>query len=173
MRENPLELCDTLAKIWNQLAKENGWTQRKEGFQILQTSGLPAFLIQTLEKNQANPPFQPEEAFQIILQTWNWKKSPAPIRLICSPKKWEAFVYSKKKLEEEVIQNISDRIEQTKKIVLAEWKKQRDKTECPTTASKRTEEYLRATGKWKNLTTQEKLEACQLLETLAQPMTPP
>jgi hypothetical protein len=172
----PEQIARVIAHTWNALNKTHGWHNPKTPENLLRTPHLIKSIQKLAQKFEITTQEKPNlnEIFHRILSQWNWEKTPAPLQILYSENKWKALEYEIQKTQEEQNSLKEEHLQRLRQTTKKEWLQQRKTTTCPTEATRKTEEYLRASGRWGTFTPTEKLAICQELETLTQttPNTP-
>ena len=151
---SPEKTAELLAKVYNSMARENGWPPAAETGSLLRNRKILTAVEKGIGKASEIPHGRsPETLVGWVLSRWNWNRSPAPIALAGSMAQWDALAASLAREAEETQETRTGRL-----AAVAAWVEKemrvRDGIDKPK-IKKEIEEYAQATGKIRSWTAEE------------------
>lgn len=162
--ELAIKLAGTIAEIWNELAKNNGWPTNVKLEAIKRNRKTLSAVMKGLEKTGEIPHGRDQRTLlKWTLSRWNWTKSPAPLSIVGSMTQWDALTKSLAREVQEKEQTDQERLGAITKWITKEIGL-RNKTKDNTNTRKEVQEFAEATGKINSWTNSEQQHFHQELE---------
>lgn len=152
--------CQQAAEAWNGFARRAGWPERLEQEELLKKRRFKT----NSAKAWGESSFPPKDGITWVLSRWNWDRSPAPIELLCSRNQWDAWRALQTAIQEEIHQRrelcLKHRREEARSLI----NRLRRSGITQEERSKQALEIIRASGKWRAWSIQEKMAFYEELE---------
>lgn len=162
------KLATIVAKVWNELAKENGWPKRVTQEELRRMGPL----ITSVNKGLAHIgecTRNEETLIRWVLCRWNWERSPAPLTQVGVAKLWATLKDSIDRETEEAIMDIEKQLEEVAEWVRFQYERARGMGLTPADAADRVAKYAVSSGKVDTLTPREKARLDEELKKLTPP----
>jgi len=163
----PEKVAGQISEAWNHLAKNHGWPTRISPEDTLRKTRVIQKTLAGIEGlSELTPPPTLLETLLWILSKWNWNKTPAPLGLLENRDQWAAIKSIRLRSQEEIKEARKEKLAKIEEWARREFRLRTEKGLSPQQAKKEIEEFAHATGKTQGMTTHEKLQLCETLETL-------